>query len=990
MKRFPLWLSVAPVALIAGQAWGQTAPAQPKPAAGSQTPLEDQTGVGIEQQAESVPDRSPILESNTGLVSDANVGQPAAAETPRAQTPTAATSETDPRDIVVTGYRASLGTAQAIKRNSDAILDAIVAQDIGKLPDNTAAESLARVTGVQVSRYSDEVSQVLVRGLPDIATTFNGRDIFTAEGRGVALQDFPAGALAGLEVYKSGTADLLEPGLAGLINVRSRRPFDFTKSFTIAGGARGTYNDQSKQYDPQGNILLSQRAETPIGDIGWLINATYSQARFRNAVRYGEGPFTQPGTGTTILPSSVGRAFTIPAYTGVYNNGGKRWRPAVNASVQWKPANNLELYYDFLYQGYRGNIANDWFRVYLLDGNPTLSNVVPRADKPDQIESLTKTGGIRPEAYRSTVDAYTNTYQAAGGAKWTIGRARLSTDIAYTSSEYGSDEWSFDSAFTNSPQADVQFFVANGTSFDLPNFDVNNPANYKWRGYFEATYRVQGKGWQWRTDLDLDTDIKFLPKFQFGFRWTDRDASLKRGARYAYTDTLNIPLGSTPAGQLALTQNAFRGNQGFTSWLMPTREGIAGNAVALRQFAYQALQRIVVANPNDQGYKDALAEFSTPYVQLDPFAAFNAQEATYAVYGQTKYEFDIGSWQIDGMVGVRAVNTVGRYGGVSRIRFGGTDQIIPREVRQNYVDVLPNFSLRIRPNDKLQIRFGVTKTRTKPSFAALNPALYIDQNNGQVIENPVRDPRFGDALQGRPNAFGSGGNPDLQPLTSTNYDATVEYYFSSTASLTGAVFYRDLNGFISNYTNRTIDPVYGLIEISRPENAGAGKIKGFELGGQTFFDFLPGLWSGFGVQANVTYLDGQQRYPANLFASTGATTPPPFVPIPSLSKWTYNVALFYEKGKVSTRISLNNRTAFLNGNFVNADGVYIGEGTQNVERLDASFNYNITNDITVAFDVANILAKPFNNYAQYAPNRSYPRDIRDEGRYFGASVRFRF
>ncbi|MEJ8630502.1 TonB-dependent receptor plug domain-containing protein [Sphingomonas sp. I4] len=154
--------------------------------------------------------------------------------------------------------------------------------------------SLARVTGVQVSRFSDEVTQVLVRGLPDVATTFNGRDIFTAENRRAALQDFPAGALAGLEVYKSGTADLLEPGLAGLINVRSRRPFDFEKGFTIAGGIRGTYNDQSKKFDPLGNLLISQRADTAIGEIGWLVNAAYTQAQYRNAVRWADGFVTTP------------------------------------------------------------------------------------------------------------------------------------------------------------------------------------------------------------------------------------------------------------------------------------------------------------------------------------------------------------------------------------------------------------------------------------------------------------------------------------------------------------------------------------------------------------------------------------------------------------------------------------------------------------------------------------------------------------------------
>ena len=921
MKRFGLYVSVAPLALMALPAYSQTA-------------------------ATSTTQDAPAAEEQE--------------QAPAAETGT----EADPRDIVVTGYRASLGTAQAIKRNSDAILDAIVAQDIGKLPDNTAAESLARVTGVQVNRFSDEVSQVLVRGLPDVATTFNGRDIFTAELRRSQLQDFPAGALAGLEVYKSGTADLLEPGLAGLVNVRSRRPFDFAENFVVAGGIRGTYNDQSDKYDPLGNILISARAESGIGEIGVLINASYSQAQYRNAVRWGDGFITSPSAGTTIEPASVGRDFRIPAAVGVYNDSGKRWRPALNASVQWKPSPNLEIYYDFLYQGYRGRGANDWWRTPLIDGNPTLTNVVLREDKPDQVESLTKVGGFRPEAYRSTNSAYTNTYQAAGGIKWNVGRAKLSTDLAYTRSEYGSDEWSFDSSLFSSPTANVEFFVDNGVSWDFEGFDVENPANYRWRGYYESIYRVQGKGWQWRGDLDLETDISFLPKFQFGVRWTDRDASLERGSRYAYTATLNIPLANTPAGALELTQDAFRGNQGFTSWLMPSREGIAGNAVALRQFAYEALQQIVAANPNDAGYRDALARFSTPTVQLDPRAAFFAEEQTYAFYGQTKYEFNLGNFRVDGLIGARVVNTVGRYSGNSNVTFNGVTTSEPR----------------------------VTKTRTKPEFGQLNPALSISQNTSPLPPGGVvPDTRFAPGLQGRPNAYGNGGNPDLKPLTSTNYDATVEYYFSPTASLTAAVFYRDLNGFIANYTNRTLDPVYGLIEINRPENAGAGRIKGVEVGGQTFLDFLPGILSGFGVQANVTYLDGEQQYPANLFASvTGSNAEPPFVKIPGLSKWTYNAALFFEKGKVSSRLSLNNRASFLNGNFVNAQGVYLGEGTENINRLDFSFNYTPIEAVTLTLDVANILAQPFNNYAQYAEDRYYPRDIRDEGRYFGLGARFRF
>jgi TonB-dependent receptor len=910
------------------------------------------------------------------------------------------------QDIVVTGYRASLGSAQAIKRNSDAILDAIVAQDIGKLPDNNAIESLARIPGVQVSRSGDEANGIIVRGLPDISTTYNGREFFTAEGRGAQLQDFPAAALAGIEVYKSGTADLVEPGLAGLVNVRSSRPLDFTEKFLVAGGVRGTYNDQSKKYDPLGNILVTARADTAIGEVGVLITAAYTQAQFRNAVRFASGnvPTAIPAS-VAVTPTSVGRSFRIPDRVGVYNDSGKRWRPAVNASAQWKPTANLEVYYDFLFQSYRGRLNNDLFEASLFSNNAALSNVVLRDDKPDQVQTLTKTGGERGQAFRSTVNNNTDTYQTAGGLKWDTGRARLSTDLAYTRSRYVANEYSFDMAQTSAPTMDVNFFVDGGTALSLPGYARDDPNNYKWRGYFESVFDVKGSGWQWRSDLDLDTEISMFPKLQFGVRFTDRDASLQRGGRYAYTENLNIPVGGTPAGEAQLTQNAFRGDaQGWTSWLMPTREGIEGNAVALREFSLLQLQKIVAANPRDGGAADSLRLFSPPNVEVDPFAAFFAREKTYAFYGQTKYQFDVAGIGVDGVVGVRVVNTIGEYSGQGRVPVvvNGVIQRDPNGIaitssqpittERNYVDFLPNASMRLRPTDKLQIRFGLTKTRTKPSFAALNPAVFLTPNISPATNTdgtPVTildDPRFAANLQGRPTYFGNGGNPNLVPLTSKNYDATVEYYFSKNASITAAVFYRDLFGFLSGYTQRFQDPLYGLIEVNAQANAGAGKIKGLEIGGQTFLDFLPGLLGGFGVQANVTYLEGKQRFPVDF---SPANTTPPFVGIPGLSKWAYNAALFYEKGKVSTRLSYNSRSPFLNGNLI-VNGAYFGEGTERISRLDYSFNYNFTKEITIAFDVANVLAQPFRNYAQYAADRSYPRDVRDEGRYYGLGTRFRF
>ena len=912
----------------------------------------------------------------------------AAQTTAAAEKPAVATADNAAvTEVVVTGLRQSLRSAQTIKRNSDAILDGVVAEDIGKLPDNTAAETLARIAGIQVERFSDEANRVLIRGLPDVATTYNGREIFTAELRSVQLQDFPAQALAGIEVYKSGTADIVEPGLAGLINVRTRRPMDFKGRF-IGGGVRLTYNDQSKKRDPSGNILISDRWDTSIGEIGILANATYAQSQYRNGVRYNNQDISTVSSLSIVSPDSVGHSFRYPHSVGLYNDGGKRFRPSGNIAIQWKPNDKLEVYFDGIFQGYRGRQATDNLDVNLRDWDsavqkdPTLTNVTLVPGTTDQAAGFTKTGGLAPQAYRSTGADHTNTYQGAVGAIWRGDRLTLSTDLAYEDSEYEARNWSLDSAFTTAPTVVVKFNEKDGAAFDITGFDAANPANYYWRGYYERHYIAKGSGVQWRGDAVFDTGSSFIPEIKFGLRYTDRDASLIQGSRYAWVLPLKIALSSLPVGQLQMVEDPFRGNsQGFTQYLMPTREGIAANFTALQQRSVAALQQLVALNPTDQGYKDTLTAFSSAEVPLDQAGAFRATEQSYAEYVQAKYAFDVGSIAVDGVVGVRVVQTLGEFSGTSRVRNNNVTTLIPRTIRQNYTDVLPNISMRIRPVDKVQLRLGYTQTRTRVDFGALNPALNIDQvvRDPSVPINPT-DPN---ALI---NATGSGGNPDLVPLTSNNYDASLEYYFSSTGSITFAGFYRDLFGFTSNYTRNVQDPVYGLVRISRPENSGAGKIKGFEINAQTFLDFLPDAFKGFGVQGNVTYIDGKNQFPKTLGGDDA-----PYVRITGLSKWTYNAALFYERNGVTGRISYNHRSPWVNYYRQAPDGSqYTGVGVRAISRLDASLSYDLSKQMTVSFDVTNLLAKPFENYNNYQSDRTYPVDVRYEGRYYGVGFRFRF
>ena len=184
--------------------------------------------------------------------------------------------------IIVTGVRQALRQGLENKKESTQVLESIVAEDIGKLPDNNVVEALQRVTGVQVSnRGGGEADAISIRGLPDIETTWNGRNVFTANGRQLALQDIPANLVSQIDVFKTRAADQIETGLAGQIDVRTRRPFDFDgMAFSVS--ARGVYQEQRESFDPNASVLISNTWDSGESRFGALLNVNYASTRWRD------------------------------------------------------------------------------------------------------------------------------------------------------------------------------------------------------------------------------------------------------------------------------------------------------------------------------------------------------------------------------------------------------------------------------------------------------------------------------------------------------------------------------------------------------------------------------------------------------------------------------------------------------------------------------------------------------------------------------------
>ncbi|WP_394647060.1 TonB-dependent receptor [uncultured Sphingomonas sp.] len=878
---------------------------------------------------------------------------------PSSDTPAPAPA-TGADDIVVTGIRQSLGSAQNIKRNSDAIVDALVAEDIGKFPDNNASEAIARITGVQVTRYADEANGVLIRGLPNVQTTVNNREIFTADGRAVAIQDFPAQAVSRVDVFKAVTAQNLEGGIAGLIDVQLRRPFDF-KGFLLAGAARGVYNSESRKLDPIGSLLISDRWQTGIGEIGALLNVSFTQTRYLNSVRY-QGFQDNVPAAQQVLPTSVGRNFTFPQDIGLFYGRGTRQRPSVNGSLQWQPADNLMIYADGLWQAYRNKNANDFFGIPIQSSTtgstpPTIRNAVLTKDG-TTLESFDIDLGIVNGPSKEFGDSTTDTYQGALGARWDVGNAVFTTDLAYTKSIVDNNWGQFQTQTVSPLSLSVKLNDKRSVNFTPSGVDFANPDSFYMRGLIEDRRRSEGSQWQWQGNLSLDTQSSLFPKFQFGLRYADRDASSVYGSRYAGLASLKDPISKVPTlAQGGIIEPGFHGDdvQKFRSWFAPNAFLFNDKLNDVRGYIRDALVRAGA----DAATRAAWAPEEPAYA---PLSSFRAREQVFTGYAQIHYAFDVG-FPIDGIIGTRMVITRNRLNGTNALPINGNTQFVPIASSTQYVDVLPNISAQLHFTDRLKLRLSRTEALTRPGFNQINPTLTVSQGT----------------IGGNISYTGNGGNPDLQPIRSDNYDASLEYYFSRTGSVTVAGFYRKIEGFINSLPQIVNVQPFGDILVYRPSNASRGEIKGIEAAATTFFDFLPGALRGLGAQANFTYIDAEQIVPAaNNFAGGRQT-------LPGVSKYSFNVIGLYELGATSVRLAYNYRSANLDG--FGAPGVFTTVYSDAVGRLDLSASYNLNDNITLTVDATNLLRTPYHSYVK---DPRYPRDVRWEASLFSAGVRFRF
>jgi TonB-dependent receptor len=856
--------------------------------------------------------------------------------------------------IVVTGVRASLRTAQTIKREATQVVDSIVADDIGKLPDRNIAEALQRITGIQIQNNKSEGSSIAIRGLTQVRTELNGRDIFTAGGvNTLNLEYVPSELLAGVDVYKNPSADMIEDQLSGTVNLKTRKPFDFTDS-KFSASLSENYYDLAKKLKPSATLLYSDRMNTSIGEIGGMVSFTFQQTAYRNEQDQTEPFYTLDPTNTADAATlatlgRTGQTTTIPHGGGYNDNWGPRQRIGVDTVLQWRPSDTVEVTAEWFHNDFSyTNVGTSFF------AEPGNNGMVPVPGAAFTFDSTgTFTSGtwqdIALGVYHFRSKNKSTNDDATLNVKWDVSNnLTLSADVQYGHSDYKSDWWLIQ---YGAPQAGTTFYQDIRGPFaimhvGLSGGGVTDPSAYT-NSSFMSTFGTQaGEDKTARADAEYKFDNSVLTSIKVGVRFARRN-------NHGDSNQFQYVSESGPAIDPEVYSNSdfFRG-----------RADVGAGFVAFDHLMMRSF-----------GAASSAYGISAPGPWLTTGNSYVALK-TFAGYAVGFFDFEAAGIPIDGNLGVRVVDTTesaaGYYQLSPQIIVGGHQTLgspitTPISLGQDYIKALPSFNLRAHLNDELQLRFAVSQNLARPTFSQIDPSLSINE--------PITDEltRYQTA---------SGGNPFLKPMMSLNFDTSIEWYFNQSGSLTLAGFYKEVDGFVqSGLSDRNItfpDGVSVLYHVTSYSNLADATIKGFELGYQQFFDFLPGSLKGLGVQANLTFVDSQAPSPA-------ASGPVTMLPLINLSKWSYNLVGIYELNGWSARVAYNWRSKFLEvpndsgvGNLPRFDKPY--------GQLDGSISYNFDEHYALALDCRNINDALVRTYFGI-PNR--PRNVEMGDRRIGLTLR---
>ena len=850
--------------------------------------------------------------------------------------------------IVVTGIRRGIERAIDTKKNATSIVEAVSAEDIGKLPDSSIAESIARLPGLSAQRVAGRAQVISVRGLsPDFATTvLNGREmVSTGDNRSVEFDQYPSELMSGVTIYKTPDAGLVGQGLSGTIDMRTVRPLDFSQPVAVVGG-RFLQNSLGSAANSSGNgnrFNASYIGQFADRTFGIAVGITHSQT-----------PVQEEQVGLYEPWQAIGDNWRpgVPAGT-YYSDGikalrrtGYNRRDALMATLEFRPNEVWTSVFDAFYTKARQEDTANQFEVNLGDYNGGYGRLDVTNTQIN--DNGTFVGGTAANVYPLVRGMYNDRHDTIKAFGWrndfNLGNVKLFTDLSWSKADRHELNLENNTQLAPAPQLDTidLSYRSDGFSQLDPGLDYSNPDDLFLRG------TIYGSGYGKVPEVHDELKSakvgasfgapqfmsKWFSDIEVGYNHADREKNKKQPEG-------NINVGAqgdttiAPDLQYGLVDLGFAGVGWIPSWDVPG-----------------AVNRYMVFNPAiDQPYLYAktwsLSEkIDTAWVKADLDAALGD---------------DV---QLRGNIGVQIQRADQSSSANSVVHQGdGSSLVVPFTMGKTYTDVLPSMNLAFSlPHDQT-LRLALAKQVARPR---------VDQMRASVD--------FGvDTTTGKPG--GSGGNPMLDPWRANAFDISYEKYFGDKAYVAAAYFYKKLTSYIytqtvdgydwSAYTANYVPPAGMTVPVltqgtyTAPVNGKGGTLQGLELTASLPLEMLTPALTGFGVVASASFNDSNIKIVDPDSASSVGNGP---IDLPGLSKRVYNLTAYYERNGFEARISQRRRSDFI-GEIGNFNGnrtlrYVVGENI-----LDAQVSYTFPESsslkgLSLQLQAQNLTDEAYRTYAQ--------------------------
>ncbi|GAA76429.1 TonB-dependent receptor protein [Pseudoalteromonas sp. BSi20480] len=882
--------------------------------------------------------------------------------------------------IEVKGFRGSIVESINTKRFSPEVVESISAEDIGKLPDSSIAESIARLPGLTAQRLDGRASRVSVRGFSEneSATTFNGREqVSIGDNRGVEFDLYPSEIMSGVTVYKTPSASIEAEGIAGVIDMQTVKPLSKGERVIMFNGQLeqtgfGKLNPDGDDQGYRGTVsYIDQFADDTIG-VAFALNTMSSPNQEKRWNSWGYPEFT----------TEDGQSYSILGGAKPYVRSSTLERDSAMLVLEAAPTDKLNMTFDALYIDFSDEQILRGIEIPFAWGQGSISSDSTTVDAETGFITSAVTEGQRVVVRNDHQERKAELTQFGFNAKYDINDS-WSTEFDISRSEVERQLWSIES-YSGTGRGDANG-VADNIGYMLDGGNTGAQFSHE-LDYSDYNLIQLGGPLSWGGSKALNdkyglTDTPFQNTAQDGFinapEVNDELTTLKLAATKIldneYVNAVKFGMSYRDREKSKLSEGYFLtlkdfslSNPGMVSVPEQYRLGSASlDFIGMGDMIAYDTRALI----ND-GYYDLLQESLTD--QKHKTQSWTVQEKVTAFFVQADINAEIGAIPVTGNVGVRYVKTEQSSQGSAANTVDGLVVVTPTDVSHDYSHVLPSINLSFAIDEEQTLRFGAAKTISRALLNDMNASI-----NASYGQQPDDNGNFWSI---------SGGNPKLEPKEATGFDISYENYFNAEGYFSAAVFYKDINQWIFDGTyavdmSGVANPATGEIPATSSGtgngkvNGGGGDLWGYELSLALPFNVFHSSLDGFGLIASHTGIEQDvEDQNGNEYELVG------------LSDQIDSLTVYYERNGFQARTSMRKRSDF-KGN-VNGLGLAATQVDIKGETIwDAQLGFDFgeagvdsLDGLNVTFQVQNITEEPFTTLS--GDNALQVRDYQDYGRTF--------